>query len=83
MIVGRRLTREEIRAMATRTRCVDETLKAKIRVLLDFDESDDFYAGLLAGMAQCRVFHDTGEGKLVDALVCLVADICDRKELSQ
>lgn len=49
---------------------------------LSGSEPEEFYAGLLAGLATATTLLQVGAGGLIPPVTCIVADFCERGELS-
>lgn len=83
MIVDERVPRGCVREWARQLRELPPAAIAGVNNCFRFDQPDDFYAGLLAGLSACESIRQAGQPHLIPALVAIVADVCDRKELAE
>ena len=82
MAIDVRPTRKNLRDWQRKSEHVPQAIADAMRRGLRGDETDDFYLGLVAGLAAAAGAHVAGVGDSTIQLLAVVADLCDRKELA-
>lgn len=80
--IDERPTRGNIRDWQRKSEKVPEAISKAIRKAITGDETDDFYLGLLQGLGVASHAHVRGAGDTIIQVTAIVADLCDRKEIT-
>lgn len=82
MIIDDRIDIGRRRQFAGETSHLPAELVEHLRAHMAGDQPEEFYAGLLAGLAVATTLYQAGITAMIPQVTCAVADYCERGELS-
>jgi hypothetical protein len=82
MIFDERYTAKQIRQFAGEINNVAPEIREDFASMFNGTESDDFYAGLIAGLANAVAIAQGGQAAFLPIVLALVADRVEQKEIA-
>ncbi len=70
-----------IRNFASRMADADPEVRRELEIMFNDDQSDEFYAGLLAGLANAQVLIVKGKFKYLPLIVSFISEKLEKKEI--
>ena len=82
MILDERIEGSRIRQFSSQVKELKNETKIQLQQMISGGESEEFYRGLLAGLAASTAFIQSGNAVYVPACVAIVAEHCERMEIA-